>query len=83
MSEHNVLARIHTDTDGMSAEDTARYLAQHVGIGIAFMRGACGEKFTQEFVTAALTAVAAYGADAFVSPDGRSRVVLPRDPSEN
>jgi hypothetical protein len=80
-TQPDFLARIERETKGLQGDDLARYLGQHVGIGIAFMRGALGEKFTREFIVAAFTAADTNGTESFTK--GNRRIVLPREPNQN
>lgn len=82
MNAESFLLRVSDETRGMTMDELVPYLSQHVGVGLAFMRGALGEKWTREFVTAAFLAIDAHGSETFVSPSGQ-RVTIPRDPSGN
>lgn len=76
-----ILDRMTTEVSGLCEEDLARYISQHVAVGVAFMRGAMGEDWTRQFLMDVFTSVS-NGTDAFVHPSGR-RIILPREPNNN
>lgn len=66
----------------MPPEEGQKYAASAAALGIAYLIGAKGEKWTREFVDAPFLAAGAHGSDVFTHPNG-GRIALPREPNGN
>lgn len=73
-----ILARLSE----MPPEEAQKYAANAAALGIAYLIGSMGEKWTREFVDAPFLAAGANGTEAFTHIGG-GRIVLPRNPSGN
>lgn len=77
-----ILKRIELETRGMDREEMSRYLGAHVAIGIAFMTGALGKRFVNDFIMAA-TIASSQGLDTFDKKGSDLKLALPREPKKN